>query len=91
MLLLCVYLSEHLSAVEGCVFGGVFTSRVSMAVLCVSLDAGLLCPGGRGIALGGCLGDFFLGYMCPPLVVPVYVCVFVFCESMSGYLLGMRA
>ena len=58
MLFLCVYMSEHLSAVEGCVFGGVFTSRVSVAVLCVSLDAGLLCLGGRGIALGGCLGDF---------------------------------
>lgn len=66
------------------VFGGVIMSRVSVAIFCVSLQASLWCPAGRGIALGGCLGEFFARIFCPSLVVVVYVCVFIFCESVSG-------
>lgn len=68
------------------VFGGVFVSWVSVAVFSVSLQATLWCPGGGGIALGGCLGDFFARIFCPSLVVVVYVCAFIFRESVSGCL-----
>ena len=68
------------------VFGGVFLSWISVAVFSVSLQATLWCPGGGGIALGGCLGEFFARIFCPSLVVVVYVCAFIFRESVSGYL-----
>lgn len=61
-------------------------SWVSVAVFSVSLQATLWCPGGGGIALGGCLGEYFARIFSASLVVVVYVCAFVFHEHMSGCL-----
>ena len=65
---------EHLSAVERCLWR------------CVHVFGYLWCPGGAGIALGGCLGEYFARIFSASLVVVVYVCAFVFHEHMSGCL-----
>lgn len=71
-----------MSVVEECVLGGVFVSRVSVAVSNVSLDACLCLSSNRRLAVGEVQSNYFLEYQCVSVVVAVYI--FVFHGSMSG-------